>query len=291
MVGMGIGTRLDEPVADSAVWRPLAALRPFVESYVGYRYVGWEPGTHLGLPSRHLTFILSFDRPVRVTMPGERTATDFDAMVSGFHTAPALIAHDGNEHGVQLQMTPAGCRALLGVPPSALARECIDLRELWSASVVDRMYAEAAEANTWAARFAAVDRALVAALERAQPHSSAERLATDAWGLITSSSTTSVRHVADELGWSRRHLTERFAGEFGITPKAMARVVRFERSKWMVASLDRDSMATIAARCGYADQAHMSREWKELAGCGPSRWLAGEQLPIVQDAEADRDAS
>lgn len=280
---MATGTRLDEPIADSAIWRPPAALRPFVDSYVGYRYLGWEPGTHLGLPSRHLTFILSFDEPLRVTMPGERAPIDFDVMVSGFHTSPAVITHDGDQHGVQLQMTPAGCRALLGAPPSAIARVCIDLRELWSAPVVDRMYAEAASATGWAERFAAVDRALLAALAQALPHASAERVATDAWGLLTSGATTTVQGLATELGWSRRHLTARFAEEYGVTPKAMARVVRFERSRWLVGRVDRPTLADIAAWCGYADQAHMTREWNDLAGCSPTAWLAAEQLPIVQD--------
>lgn len=288
---MGQGARLDEPVADSAIWRPPAPLRRLVDSYVGYRYLGWEPGVHRGLPSRHLTFILSFDRPVRVTMPGECTVTGFDAMVSGFHTAPALITHDGNEHGVQMQMTPAGCRALLGVPPAALAWECIDLREVWGSSVVDRMYDDVAGATTWPARFAAVDRALLAALGRSAPHRRPDGLAADTWDLLARSSVTSVRCMATELGWSRRHLTERFTREFGVSPKAMARVMRFERSKSLVASPGRPTFAAIAARCGYADQAHMTREWKDLAGCSPTRWLQEEQLPLVQDPDDIDDAS
>ena len=43
------------------------------------------------------------------------------------------------------------------------------------------------------------------------------------------------------------------------------------------------SLATIAADCGYADQAHMAREWRALAGASPTQWLADERLPFVQD--------
>ncbi|MCA1672997.1 MAG: helix-turn-helix domain-containing protein, partial [Actinobacteria bacterium] len=45
---------------------------------------------------------------------------------------------------------------------------------------------------------------------------------------------------------------------------------------------DRPPLADVAARCGYYDQAHFTREWRDLAGCSPRTWLA-EELPSVQD--------
>lgn len=45
---------------------PASALRAFIESYVGYRQVGLPAGIHRGLPSRHLTFIVSIGAPIDV---------------------------------------------------------------------------------------------------------------------------------------------------------------------------------------------------------------------------------
>jgi transcriptional regulator GlxA family with amidase domain len=89
--------------------------------------------------------------------------------------------------------------------------------------------------------------------------------------------------LAGEVGWSRRHLTDRFTAEYGLGPKAMARVLRFERARWMIVRAAFPSLAAVAAECGYADQAHMTREWQALAGASPTAWLAAEQLPFVQD--------
>ena len=92
-----------------------------------------------------------------------------------------------------------------------------------------------------------------------------------------------VATLAEEIGWSRRHLAGQFTAEYGVEAEEMARVLHFERSKNMLVRADRHSLATIAAECGYADRAHMAREWRALAGSSPTRWLADERLPFVQD--------
>ena len=103
--------------------------------------------------------------------------------------------------------------------------------------------------------------------------------------LVASDDAIGVRDLADEVGWSRRHLTERFRAELGLAPKVMGRVLRFERSRNLIgvrAARDRDAVRTladVAAVCGYYDQAHMTRDWNELAGCTPSVWMAEELHP------------
>ena len=49
-------------------------------------------------------------------------------------------------------------------------------------------------------------------------------------------------------------------------------------------------LATVAAECGYADQSHLTRDWRQFAGTTPSAWIAGE-LPFVQDTGTDDQAS
>jgi AraC-like DNA-binding protein len=93
-----------------------------------------------------------------------------------------------------------------------------------------------------------------------------------------------VSELAAGTGWSERHLTSRFRAEIGLAPKAAARVIRFDRTrKLLVRNLTRAAandggylLADLAADCGYFDQAHLAREFRALAGCPPSQWLAEE---------------
>ena len=127
------------------------------------------------------------------------------------------------------------------------------------------------------------DKSSALALWRAQkahlrvPDTAAFRL------LVASGGAADVAGVAREVGWSRRHLSERFRQEVGLAPKATARLVRFDLAKRMLStSRRRVGLATVAAEAGYADQAHFTREFRDLAGESPPAWMARE-LPIVDD--------
>jgi AraC-like DNA-binding protein len=88
------------------------------------------------------------------------------------------------------------------------------------------------------------------------------------------------------VGWSRQHLARRFHDEFGLSPKLAGRVVRFEKACRMLKSTPSFvSIAQVAASCGYYDQAHLTRDFVELAGCSPGRLLAEEDLPSFQDED------
>jgi transcriptional regulator GlxA family with amidase domain len=71
--------------------------------------------------------------------------------------------------------------------------------------------------------------------------------------------------------------------EFGIAPKAAARVFRFEHACRLFLRSPR-RIADVAGASGFHDQAHMVREWHLLAGRSPREWILG-QLPFLQDYE------
>ncbi len=104
----------------------------------------------------------------------------------------------------------------------------------------------------------------------------------EAWQrLLATGGRVEVGALAKDLGWSRRHLGERFRAEIGLAPKAAARVVRFARARELLATPRRPDLASVAAAVGYYDQAHLHRDFRDLAGCSPGTWFA-EELPSVQ---------
>lgn len=256
---------------------PHPALRGLVTDYHGYRYDALAPGVHHGLPSSTLTMVVSFDEPLDVQWgsdPGSRG--QHWAMVSGLHPEPALIHHSGFQHGVQLALTPLGARVLLGAPAGALAGALVSLR-------APRAYDAMAAAPSWTRRFDVLDALL---LDRAAATSSVPIRGelSHAWRRIQQShGAVRVAHLATEVGWSRRHLTELFTAEYGVGPKQAARIERFSRAKTLLDS--GCAVADAAVSCGYADQAHLNREFRALGGCTPTQWRT-EAVAFVQDEAA-----
>jgi AraC-like DNA-binding protein len=233
--------------------------------------------------------IISLGSPVDVAgMPDPaQPPGSFRALAGGLHATPATIHHDGHQYGVHLELTPVGAGALLGVPARELASHVVELGDLLgrrAGELSDRM----ATAAGWPERFAVLDQVLARGAVEVDPP--APEVAWAWHRLLATGGTVRVGAMAEEVGWSRRHLGERFRRELGLSPKKAAMVLRFERSRRLLERSPRPGLAEVAVACGYYDQAHLSRDWRALAGCTPTAWMAAE-LPSVQDTAVPAAAS
>ena len=180
---------------------------------------------HRGLPTTSLTFVLPVGEPLDVGW-GDGTAREKRwSTVSGLHAAPAAIHHDGTQRGIQLGLTTAGARALLGVPAAELAGELLELEDVAPdlADLPERL-ADASPEEGLAAGGAGAHRALARNGEAAPRAEVGRALA----GLTRGER---VAEVADEVGYSRRRLGTLVREETGLAPKEYQRVARFEASR------------------------------------------------------------
>ncbi|MGW4913841.1 helix-turn-helix domain-containing protein [Streptomyces sp. NPDC004270] len=167
--------------------------------------------------------------------------------------AHAYVTEGARGVWVGLRFYPGTAPAVLGVPAYELLDRRVELSDLWPASVVRRLRARVAAAGDPAAALEQI------ALERAGPPDPSLRRLVEALD-----AGRPVAATADELGLGARRLHRRSRAAFGYGPKTLARVLRLQRAL----SLARGGvpLAETAVRAGYADQPHLSREVRELAG-------------------------
>jgi hypothetical protein len=215
-------------ISDTAVSLSAPGLRPFITEYAGFHASGTPPGTHSGLPSSVVDLIISLGRPIDVIrMPNSRQRpTAFTTLVSGLQDAPAIVRQGGDAFGLHVFIKPPGVRAILGVASVEISSLVLNLSDIWGNRAGDLIEMLLA-ANTWRQRFAILDRAFLSKFNPTSPRSEI------AWAwqrLEKTHGAVPVQRLADEIGWSRQHFSDRFRDAIGVTPKSAARVFRFERA-------------------------------------------------------------
>ncbi|GAA1092087.1 helix-turn-helix domain-containing protein [Tsukamurella strandjordii] len=241
---------------------------PGVARTVAYDIGGVLPGTHLAVPSPALTLIVDLGDGLDLTGPGLDGRTSFRVCISGMHHAPYLVHHEGLQRGVQVDLPPSLVRALTGAPAAELGGEAIELTDLHPEL--------AAELAGRVGAAAPADRARVAAGVLARHASTARQVQPDAaaaWAhLARHRGAVTVADLTQRSGWSARYLAMKFSAEFGMSIKAAARLMRFDAARRDLEAGGRP--AEIAARRGFSDQAHLSREVRDFLGMTPSAYLA-----------------
>jgi AraC-like DNA-binding protein len=247
---------------------PHPALLPYVGHYLGYAERADGELRRREVPISRAVLILGWGEPLTVTDPRapRESAGPLASFVTGLFDSYVVTGTRGLGRGVELMLSPLGARRLLGLPLGELTNRTVDPADLpgrWLGSLAARL----ADAPGWAARFALLDDALLERLVAGDPPD--PRLA-GAWRLLErSGGRLSVASIADRVGWSRRHLAATVHRELGLPPKTLARVVRFERAFGALGLAAAGGWAAVAAECGYADQAHLIREFREFAGATP----------------------
>jgi AraC-like DNA-binding protein len=207
---------------------PSAALAGFVTRYTGYRMTSAQPGVHRGLPSPTATVIITIDEPICLLGrhdAGERT---FDALVGGLHDWPELVAYGHVQEGVQIDVTPLGVRALFGMPIGDVRGDSFELADVIGRRAT-RLSERLRDTQCWQTRFAICDQALSswASMPRG-----VDLAALRALELMTAGhGNLPVERLADDVGFSRQHLTRRVRNELGLSPKRLAQLIRFDRAR------------------------------------------------------------
>lgn len=249
---------------------PVGALAGVVLGYTGYSHRGGGTFRRREPAQQKVTVILNFGPSLRVSGPGARTV-DAGSFVAPLSDTYAVTEEGSSLYGLQLDLTPLGAHMLLGVAMRDLSDLVVDLEALLGKEaplLVERLH----DASGWARRFAILDAFVLARVGEAQRPSPEV-----AWAWRRLSETAGrlrIGALTEELGCSRRHLTARFREQVGPAPKAVARVMRFRRAVALLESDDGIEMAEVAHGCGYYDQAHFNRDFRELAGTTPGAFRA-----------------
>jgi len=249
------------------------------------------------VPSLEVSVVLNFASPHRLldTSEPKRVTDCRTGWVVGLHSRHRLTEAVGARDFIVIRFTPIGAHLFLKTPMGLLTDHTIELKEIDGplARLVDN---RVKATRGWEARIDLVERLIAERLALARPASPA---LLHSWQrLLSAPNTTDLARLASESGCSRRHLIAQFHTQFGMAPKTIARIRRFNLAVRAVNRVGRNaiqhpagkpylhleshskrianaetSWADLALNCGYYDQSHFIKEFRAFADVTPVEFL------------------
>lgn len=175
-----------------------------------------------------------------------------------------------------IRFWPAGARPLLRVPAGELRQRILPFDDV-SASLNRDLGDPVAAARTAPQRLRAAEHAIRRLLgSTLAPDPVAEYAAR---AIMRTHGMLSISALQSRLGVSSRQLERKFDSSVGLRPKLLCRILRFRRVFHAI-ECEQD-WASVALACGFHDQAHLIRDFREFAGETPARFFcAGRDLTM-----------
>ncbi len=180
---------------------------------------------------------------------------DGGLLVAGPDTVAQVTASAPGTRFTGLRFAPGTATAVLGVPAHELRDRRIALADVWPVAEARRATARVATAQRPAD---ALERIAGARLEAAPPDPSIPEI------VRRLAAGVPVPQAGAAVGLGERRLHRRCLAVFGYGPKTLTRILRLNRALDLARA--GTPFALVAATAGYADQAHLAREVKALAG-------------------------
>jgi AraC-like DNA-binding protein len=227
------------------------------------------------LPDGCIEIILHAGEPFERLGEGNRWCAQPRCLVAGQLLRPIIVRPTRDARVIGIRFRPAGAKAILGVSAHELTGRTVPLDAV-ARPLRDQMESALARGRTVAARIASLNQVLSTRFRQLCDYDDAR----DATIEATVDATLAARGMIDVMALARgvnlspRQLQRRFLEQVGLTPKMFCRIVRFQNVFRALESRSSGSWVSVALDCGYADQPHLVRDFKDFAGETPTALMA-----------------
>jgi len=270
-----------EGLSEAMLYRsytPAAPLGHFVEQF----WFSADAPLHTRvrvLPRGTIELVINLrDDEIRIFDPAQ---TDIPRRFTGAVVSGAYSRYfdpQVHESVMGVHFRPGGATAFLAVPAGELAESHVDLESVWGPAARE-LRARLCEAAAPETRFLLLEAALLERLLRAPERHPAVPAALAA--LETADEAVSVREIARDLGLCHRQLIQVFTSSVGLTPKRYQRVCRFQRARELGRHTASPDWAHVALECGYFDQSHLIRDFRQFTGFSPGEFTRAQHEKLL----------
>lgn len=196
------------------------------------------------------------------------------SLLVGQMVEPVVLAPEGDTGVAAIRLKPAAVRTFIGLRAHAIAGRFVELDDVCAPT------GELRERLAAAAGDAARIRLLEGWLRRMIRGATRPQMDAAVSAIVRSGGRAPIDRIAARTGLGVRQIERQFHDEVGLGPKTFARVIRLQAA--LARIRQGGALSDVALACGYYDQAHMARDFRQLAAMSPAVWQAhpGELAPL-----------
>lgn len=206
-----------------------------------------------------------------------------------FHIQPRSFVHGQFKKYFELQATgrigifsarfhPAGLQPFITFDVDSFTGRTLSVAEIWG-DEGRRLEKEMAACNSYEQQIALLEAFLLNKRNALKIDNAPVEYCVDA--ILENVGNVSIEQLAGELSISKRQLERRFTAAVGISPKLLARIIRFQNILQLIENKELKNFTTVAYEGGFYDQAHFIKDFKDFTGLNPKQYFS-ENLEMVK---------
>jgi len=236
------------------------------------------------VPDGCMEMIIHYGDPYIQFLTNEKTIVQPRSFVFGQITSPLVIAPTGSSGIVATRFLPDGFVPFSSFATNAMTNRAVPLQELFGTEGT-KLEKNVVAAVTTEERITIMEYFLTRRLSTAE---STNTLAKETFNLLMhSKGQISVEALVTRLNTSPRQLERKLSSVIGLSPKQLSKIIRLQSTLKLMEKQQFTSLTELAHECGYFDQAHFIKDFKEFTGVSPKQFYADHMKMSVLFIGAD----
>lgn len=249
------------------VIHPTPILAPFIKHYWFMKITDILAEQVRIVPSGNISLI--FHRGNRIFSATEDTFQP-QAFLCGHETVYNDLEYTGQIDMICVVFQPVGAKAFFNLPINEVNGIRVDIHDLNDQLLTD-LQKSLEDAQTDEHCVLLIEQFLLNRIKSLADYN-LRRIDTAIRQINTQQ--TELNILAEKSCLSPRQFNRVFTEYVGTGPKEFQRIVRFQRTLFVLQSQPEINMAQLAAACGYYDQPHLIKEFKIFSGYTPIEYIA-----------------
>ena len=248
--------------------KPGPAVRTFIRCYWVLEDDSPETTLQTIVPDGRAELIINLGQPFQQAENGS-WQTQPEIFFVGQITGPFAVRPGGPARTIGVRFRPEGASRFFRLPMFELTDAAVAVDQI--SQKLHRHLERLRELSSLPEQLSALEHIFLRGLDSEEDKliSAAVNCFEQAHGLL------SIRELSGQLGLSARQLERRFRHAVGISPKLFCRMQRFQQVFQSMEGANSNWVET-AVNCGYYDQAHLIRDFREFSGATPTALLDKE---------------